>query len=124
MCPAYSVRDMHRDFVAFIAFVLLPLAALGSFASMAAPERNSACVTILVEGMCCDFTAQPAIDELARVSGVIEVAPRYRERSLHVGLKSTNSAKASALWDAVRNSSLRPIQLVTEDGTFNSRPVE
>jgi hypothetical protein len=114
---------MHRDFVALIAFVVLPLVVIATFVRYTAPNRTF-CVTIGVEGMCCDFTAQPAIDELSKVVGVIKAAPRYEERAIHVELDVTPPASPRSLWDAVGSTSLRPVRLVMEDGTFNSRPVE
>jgi len=123
MSSPYSVADMHRDFVVLIALGLLPLAAvMGYFRPL--PPSAPSCALILVEGMCCEITAQPAIEELSHVSGVISIAPRYRDSAIHVALAGDRPPSANSLWEAVEKSHLRPLQLVMEDRTFNSRPVE
>ncbi len=124
MPTPYTVRDQHRDFAIVIGICLLFLALTVDFVRLAHVFDGPHRAMIFVEGMCCEFTAQPAVQELTRVCGVRGIVPDYSRNAIRLELHGPRTTSPKSLWDAVAMSPLRPVRLIVKDETFDGRPVE
>ncbi len=75
-----------------------------------------------VEGMCCEFAVNSAADKLAKVPGVIDVEPRYSQKSLEVSIDCGAYVSPRRLWDAFNGSPIRPVALAYHGNTYRDRP--
>lgn len=124
MPAPYSVQQQHRDFLIVIGAALLIFAFSAEIQRLFSKSGTAKRATIFVDGMCCLKTATPALDELTRIDGVLEIAPNYRNRSIYLELCRAQAASPRSIWEAVEKTSLRPTRLVVQGRTFTKRPVE
>jgi hypothetical protein len=124
MPTPYSVRDQHRDFALVIGICLLFLALATDVVRLVHRFEVRQRAMVCVEGMCCEFMAQPAVEELKRVRGVHAIVPDYSQNKIRLELRNAGATSPTAIWDAVAMSPLRPVRLLMNDETFDRRPVE
>lgn len=124
MPSQYTVHQQHRDFALLIASCVLFLGVTTIYSRLIYVLDGGKFATISVEGMCCELRTKPAIRELSRVRGVQGIEANYRKGSIRLELRRTLDTSPQSLWDAVAKASLRPVQLVVDDRTFDHRPLE